>query len=60
MPRFLDVHYMKGFDENLLRELQNSPVDEFYVEHLNVLYNLEVDKCLYLMSPKLRDHREKS
>jgi hypothetical protein len=33
--RFLDVHPMKGLDESLLKELQNSPVDEFGVRHVN-------------------------
>ncbi len=49
MPRFLDVHSMKGLDENLLRELQKSPEDEFHVKHLNILYNPEVDKCFCLI-----------
>jgi hypothetical protein len=41
MPMFLDAHYMKDFDEQTLREAQNSPVDEFGVKHLNILYNAE-------------------
>jgi hypothetical protein len=49
MPRFLDVHPMKGLDEALLKEIQNAPADEFGVTHLNILYNPEVDKCFCLI-----------
>jgi hypothetical protein len=47
--RFLDVHPMKGLDESLLKELQNAPVDEFGVRHLNILFNPEVDQCFCLI-----------
>jgi hypothetical protein len=43
MPRFLDAHSMKDFDELTLQEAQNSPIDEFGVKHLNILYNSEAD-----------------
>jgi hypothetical protein len=49
MPRFLDVHPMKGLDEDSLKKLQDSPQDEFSVKHLNILYNPEVDKCFCLL-----------
>jgi len=49
VPRFLDVHPMKGLDGTLLRELQNAPVDEFGIKHLNILYNPEVDQCFCLV-----------
>ncbi|MRN41446.1 MAG: hypothetical protein FIO02_10445 [Nitrosopumilales archaeon] len=29
MPRFLDVHSMKGLDEDSLKEIQHAPTDEF-------------------------------
>jgi hypothetical protein len=29
MPRFLDVHSMKGLDEDSLKEIQHGPTDEF-------------------------------
>jgi hypothetical protein len=48
MPRFLDVHSMKGLDEDSLKEIQNAPTDEFGVLHLNILYNPEVDRCFCL------------
>jgi hypothetical protein len=28
MPRFLDVHSMKGLDEDTLKEIQKAPTDE--------------------------------
>lgn len=41
MPKFLDVHSLKGLDEEALRKTQNSPKDEFGVTHDNILYNKE-------------------
>jgi hypothetical protein len=38
MPKFLDVHSLKGLDEEALRKTQNSPKDEFGVTHDNILY----------------------
>ena len=49
MPRFLDIHPMKGLDEDLLKKLQDSPQDEFSGKHLNILYNPEADKCFCLL-----------
>jgi Protein of unknown function (DUF4242) len=39
---------LKGLDEESLRKLQNAPVDEFGIKHLNLMYNYEVDRfyCL--------------
>ena len=39
MPRFLDAHSMKDFDEETLQKAQNLPIDAFDVKHLNILYN---------------------
>jgi hypothetical protein len=44
MPRFLDVHPMKGLDGALIRNL-HALADEFRVTHLNIMYNPEVDQC---------------
>jgi hypothetical protein len=49
VPRFLDVHPMKGLDEDILKKLQDSPLDEFSVKYLNILYNPEADKCFCLL-----------
>ena len=57
--RFLDVHPMKEFDESLLKELQNSPADEFGITHLNILYNPEVDQCFCLIEAPTMDPVQK-
>jgi hypothetical protein len=49
MPRFLDVHSMTGLNEDILKKLQNSPLDEYNVKHVNILYNPEADKCFCLL-----------
>jgi hypothetical protein len=49
MPRFLDVHSLKGFDEDTLKKLQQAPIDEFGVKHLNLMYNKEDDKFFCLL-----------
>jgi hypothetical protein len=35
MPKFLDVHGLKGLDEETLRKTQNAPKDEFGITHDN-------------------------
>ncbi|MGB7954790.1 MAG: nickel-binding protein [Candidatus Nitrosopolaris sp.] len=59
MPRFLDVHSMKGLDEDFLKRLQNSPLDQYNVKHLNILYNPEVEKCFCLLEAPTREAVEK-
>lgn len=59
MPRFLDVHPMKGLDEDILKKLQDSPLDEFSVIHLNILYNPEADKCFCLLEASTKEAVEK-
>ncbi|MGC2573810.1 MAG: nickel-binding protein [Candidatus Nitrosopolaris sp.] len=49
MPRFLDVHSMKGLNGVALKKLQNAPADEFGIKHLNIMYNPEVDQCYRLI-----------
>ena len=39
MTKFLDVHSLKGFEEKTLRKLQQSPVHEFGITLLNIMYN---------------------
>jgi hypothetical protein len=36
MPKFLDVHPLKGLDEEDLRKFQSAPADEFEVKAINV------------------------
>ncbi|HJU59755.1 MAG TPA: nickel-binding protein [Nitrososphaeraceae archaeon] len=48
MPIFLDVHKLP-FKEDHLKELVNSPVDEFGVKHINLIYNDKNDVCFCLL-----------
>jgi hypothetical protein len=63
MPRFLDVHPLKGLDEETLRKLQTLPADEFEVKPINLMYNYEVDRfyCLLEAPNKqaIEDHHNK-
>jgi hypothetical protein len=49
MPKFLDVHPLKGFEEETLKKLQTSPVDEFGIKHLNIMYNQQEDRFYCLL-----------
>jgi hypothetical protein len=49
LPIFLDVHKVP-FSEDHLKELSESPVDEFGVSHVNLFYNKEADVCFCLLS----------
>ena len=49
MAKFLDDHPLKGLDEETLRKLQHSPVDEFGIKHLNLMYNQEADRFYCLL-----------
>ena len=60
MPRFLDVHPMKGLNEDMLKALQKSSEDEFKVKHLNIMYNPEVDKCFCLLEAPSLEAVEKN
>ena len=46
MPKFLDVHPLKGFEEETLKKLQTSPVDEFGIKHVKIMYNQQEDRFL--------------
>jgi uncharacterized protein DUF4242 len=60
MARFLDVHSMKGLNEDTLMALQKSSEDEFKVKHLNIMYNPEVDKCFCLLEAPSLEAVEKN
>lgn len=49
MPKFLDAHKMGHIDEEMLKEAQNSPKDEFGVTHENILYNKEEDRLFCIL-----------
>ncbi|MGC2428423.1 MAG: hypothetical protein WA421_15410 [Nitrososphaeraceae archaeon] len=49
MPKFLDVHPMKGFDEETLKKTIAELPDEFGVTAENFLFNLEADRLYYIL-----------
>jgi Protein of unknown function (DUF4242) len=63
LPKFLDVHPLNGLDEETLRKLQTSPVDEFGIAHLNLMYNQKEDLFYCLLDAPNRqaveDHHHK-
>ena len=54
MTKFLDVHSLKGLDEETLRKTQLAPRDEFGVLHDNMLYNKDEDKFFCLLDAPSR------
>jgi uncharacterized protein DUF4242 len=58
MPIFLDVHKVP-FTEANLRELCQSPPDEFGVLHVNLFYNKEAKICFCLLHAPDLDAVEK-
>ncbi|MFL6441243.1 MAG: nickel-binding protein [Nitrososphaeraceae archaeon] len=46
---FLDVHKWHGVEDNL-KEICESPTDEFGVSFMNIFYNKEADVCFCLLS----------
>ncbi len=44
MPKFLDSHPLKGVKPETLKKLQDAPVDEFGVKHLNLIYSEDEDR----------------
>lgn len=54
MARFLDSHEIGSFNEEQLMKLQASPVDEFGVKHLNILYNYEANVVYCLLEAPSR------
>ena len=50
MPKFLDVHPMKGFDEHSLKKAVSEPPDEFGVTTENALYNIEADRLYCILN----------
>ena len=63
MPKFLDVHSLKGVDEETLRKAQDSTKDEFGVIHDNIMYNKEEDRFFCLLDAPNKEsivkHHEK-
>ena len=64
MAKFLDVHSLKGVNEETLRKVHYSPKDEFGITHDNLIYNKEEDRLFCLLdAPNLEavvKHHEKA
>ena len=50
MPKFLDVHPMKGFDEQTLKKATTELLDEFGVTVENFLFNIEADRLYCILN----------
>jgi uncharacterized protein DUF4242 len=59
MPKFLDVHSFLSLGEWKVRELQRSPLDEFGVKHLNIMYNKASDLCFCYLEATNREEVER-
>jgi Protein of unknown function (DUF4242) len=49
LPKFLDVHHIKRINEDILKQIQMSPKDEFGVTHVNILFNPEADRVFCIL-----------
>ena len=63
MPKFFDSHPMQGAKPEFLKKLQNAPVDEFGVKHINLIYSEDDDRCFCLLEAPdkeaIKKHHEK-
>jgi hypothetical protein len=59
VPKFLDVHSLKGLDEETLKNTHNAPKDEFGITHDNILYNKEEDKFYCLLDAPSKEAAKK-
>ena len=63
MPKFLDSHALNGAKPETLKKLQNDPIDEFGVKHLNLIYSEDEDRMYcFLEAPDkeaIKKHHDK-
>jgi hypothetical protein len=60
MPTYLDAHDLGNATEEQLKQVQNSPKDEFGVMHKNILYNKEENKAFCILDAPNKDAVEKT
>ncbi len=64
MPKYLDMHHMKPFTAQQLREAQKAPEDEFGVTHHDVLFSEEENKIWCVLDAPNKEaveqHHEKA
>ncbi|MDX1371149.1 MAG: DUF4242 domain-containing protein [Nitrososphaeraceae archaeon] len=58
MPVYLDVHKLDDLHHRV-KELINSPPDEFGVSHLNLFINIEADICYCLLEAPSKEAVQK-
>jgi hypothetical protein len=58
MPVYLDVHKLDDLHHRV-KELINSPPDEFGVSHLNLFINIEADICYCLLESPSKEAVQK-
>ena len=51
---------MKGVTEDILRQVQMSPKDEFGVTHVNILFNPEADRVFCILDAPNKGAVDKS
>ena len=59
MPKFLDVHPLKGVDEETLRKAQKMPKDEFGTSLRCGVYSKEEDRWYRLLDALSKEAVEK-
>ena len=59
MPKFVDAHPISGVTPEQLDQIQHSEKDEFGVTHINILYNLEEEKCVCILDAPSKDAVDK-
>jgi hypothetical protein len=60
LAKFLDVHSLEGIhDEDTLRNLQQSPIDEFGVKHINIMFNRQANICFCFLEAPNREAVER-
>jgi len=59
LTRFLDTHKIGSFTEEQIEKLHKSPIDNFGVKHINILYNYEADIMYCLLEGPNKEAVEK-
>jgi hypothetical protein len=60
LAKFLDVHSLEGIqNEGTLRKLQQSPIDEFGVKHINIMFNRQANICFCFLEAPNREAVER-
>jgi hypothetical protein len=55
MPTYLDAHDLGNATEDQLKQVQNSPQDEFGATHNNMLYSKEENKLFCILDAPNKD-----